>query len=42
MGRYIVNAVILIEADDYDSFSDAFAAGDFDDIEIIHITEPER
>jgi hypothetical protein len=37
-----VNAVILIEADDYDSFSDAFSAGDFDDIEIVNITEPER
>jgi len=42
MGQYVVNAFIYIEADDYDSFSAAWNNNDFDDIEIVNITEPEE
>ena len=41
MGRYVVNAVIDIEADTYEDFQLAFEQNDWDDLEVIHITEPE-
>jgi hypothetical protein len=42
MGQYLVHAFISIEADDYESFSAAWDNNEFDDIEIINITEPEN
>jgi glucose-6-phosphate 1-dehydrogenase len=42
MGQYIVQAFIYIEADNYNSFSNAWNNNEFDNIEIVNITEPER
>ena len=41
MGQYIVNAAIYIQADTYEDFQLALRERDWDDLEIMHITEPE-
>jgi hypothetical protein len=41
MGRYTVNAVIVIDADSHDDFAEAWENKDWDDYEIIAVTEPE-
>ena len=42
MSVYIVNAAIYIDAPTYEDFQEAFSANDFDEIEIIAISEPQE
>jgi hypothetical protein len=42
MAEYFVHAIITIEADSFDEFSKAWDNKDFDDIDILSVTEPEE
>lgn len=39
-GEYIANVIIRIDAPDRETFEAALAAGDWDDLEVVAVTEP--